>query len=199
MGTKKIDIVQSAQIAALEADILELRTKINLVVTDLHAISAKLNILITDLNDINAVVMAGYTTPGSPQGHGILQEMADYTNAMDDHANLPINTSGSGGPYIGNYATHFYKQNTIGPAPPSYAHPAPGVPGPPPPYQPGAGGDGSTPGGTGQHGNAAHDSDAEDANVNASYLNKERILSVKGASANRAKRLARQTLNRLRK
>ena len=67
MGTKKIDILQSAQIAALEADILELRTKINLVVTDLQAISAKLNILITDLNDINVVVMAGYTTPGSPQ------------------------------------------------------------------------------------------------------------------------------------
>ena len=199
MGTKKIDIVQSAQIAALEADILELRTKINLVVTALHAISAKLNILITDLNDINAVVMAGYTTPGSPQGHGILQEMKDYTNAMDDHANLPMNISGFGGPTSGLYATHFYKMNVVGPAPPSYSPPAPGVPGPPPPYQPGAGGDGSTPGGTGQHGNAAHDPDAEDASVNASYLNRERILSVKGASANRAKRLARQTLNRLRK
>ena len=189
MGTKKIDIMQSAQIAALEADILELRTKINLVVTDLQAISAKLNILIADLNDINVVVMAGYTTPGSPQGHGILQEMKHYTDDMNTHANMepqPI------GVYIGDKATHFYQVNTWGFPRPQFA---PGGPG----YFPGAGGDSSTPGGTGQHGNTAHDPDAEDASVNASYLNKERILSVEGSSAKRAKRLARQTLNRLRK
>ena len=191
MGTKKIDILQSAQIAALEADILELRTKINLVVTDLQAISAKLNILITDLNDINVVVMAGYTTPGSPQGHGILEEMKNYTDDMDDHANMELNTSGYGGPWLGHERTHFYKMNTTG-------APFFGAPGPPG-YSPGAGGSSSTPGGTGQHGNTAHNPDAADASVNASYLNKERILSVEGSSAKRAKRLARQTLNRLRK
>ena len=195
MGTKKIDLIQSAQLAALEADILELRTKINLVVTDLQAISAKLNNLITDLNDINTVVMAGYTTPGSPQGHGVLQEMKNYTDDMDDHAQRtpqPI------GPYYGDVATHFYQVNTWGGPRPSFAPGFPGAPGGPG-YAPGAGGDSSTPGGTGQHGNTAHDPDAEDASVNASYLNKERILSVEGSSAKRAKRLARQALNRLRK
>lgn len=191
MGTKKIDLIQSAQLAALETDILELRTKINLVVTDLQAISAKLNILITDLNDINTVVMAGYTTPGSPQGHGILQEMKDYTSDMDTHANMELNISGYGGAYCGWKATHFYKQR-VQPCQTFFGAPGPG-------YNPGAGGSQSTPGGTGQHGNTAHDPDAEDASVNASYLNKERILSVEGSSAKRAKRLARQTLNRLRK
>ena len=191
MGTKKIDVIQSANITALEADVLELRTKINLVVTDLQAISAKLNILIGDLNNINAVVMAGYTTPGSPQGHGILEEMKDYTNDMDAHANIELNTSGYGGAYTGWEATHFYKVRTTPPA----FHGAPG----PPPYAPGAGGDSSTPGGTGQGGNTSHDPDATDAREMQAYGNLARIMTVKASSARRAKKLARKTLNRLRK
>ena len=53
MGTQSIDTFQSAQIAALETDVAELRTKLNLAVTDAIAISTKLNILIDDLNDMN--------------------------------------------------------------------------------------------------------------------------------------------------
>ena len=86
MGTKKIDVIQSAQITSLEADVLELRTKLNLAVTDAIAISAKLNTLIDDLNDMNDVVMKGYTPPQNPTNNlGILQSMDVYKDAMTDH------------------------------------------------------------------------------------------------------------------
>ncbi len=192
MATKKIDIIQTNQINVLEADVLELRTKLNLLVTDVQAISSKLNTLIGDLNDINNVIMAGYTVPSSPAGYGILQRIKLYKDEMDAHANLPINTTGNGGAYCGWKATHFYKVR--GTPCPTFS----GAPGPPP-YAPGAGGVNSTPSGTGQGSNSNHSATSEDATVIGEYINRESVLSIDQKNINRARKLARKTLNSLRK
>ena len=85
MGTKRIDTLQTAQITALETDVGQLRTKLNLVVDDTLSISSKLNTLIGDLNDMNEVVMEGYTTPGSPESYGIQEAMDVYKDEWKDH------------------------------------------------------------------------------------------------------------------
>lgn len=209
MGTKNIDTIQSNQIAALEADVLELRTKLNLMVTDATGISAKLNTLIDDLNNMNDVVMAGYTTPSSPESYGILQGLDVYKDEFQDHyernhsysvANTPLN------PYVSQTAEH-----------PVVVYGASSTPN----YSPPAGGNqysqkqgtagGTTPGnswthgnpvlsGTGQGGNTAHSADAVNSSVDAAYSgNIQKVIKIKKPSAIRAKRLVRQTLNRLRK
>ena len=75
MGVKKIDTIQSAQIATLEADIVELKNKLNLLVADIQNITSYANQVIADLNDMNDVIMAGYTAPSSPSSDGILQKI----------------------------------------------------------------------------------------------------------------------------
>ena len=107
MGTKNIDTIQSDQIAALEADVLELRTKINLVVTDATGISAKLNTLIDDLNDMNDVVMAGYTTPGSPESYGILEGLDVFKDEFQDHYMRNLNWVSNSQNYITQTVEHF--------------------------------------------------------------------------------------------
>ena len=88
MATKKVDALQSAQIIALQTDVGELRTKLNLIVPDAVGISAKLNILINDLNDMNDVVMKGYTPPATTNSHGILKAIDIFQNGFDEHKNL---------------------------------------------------------------------------------------------------------------
>ena len=85
MGTKKIDVIQSANIAALEADVLELRTKINLVVTDLQAISAKLNILIGDLVKSNLIYVDAPRVANNPFGESGTkpQKLNDLHSVVD--------------------------------------------------------------------------------------------------------------------
>ena len=212
MGTKNIDTIQSDQIAALEADVLELRTKINLVVTDATGISAKLNTLIDDLNDMNDVVMAGYTTPGSPESYGILEALDVFKDEFQDHYMRNLNWVSNSQNYITQTVEHF-------PVTYSTSTPSGGVPIPggrfSPPAQGGAGGSAGSGGGTqggnnwtanspvlsgtGQGGNTAHSADAEDSSVTAAYSNIQKVMKIKKSSAIRAKRLARQTLNRLRK
>ena len=197
MGTKKIDALQSAQITALETDVAELRTKLNLLVTDVQAISAKLNILIGDLNDMNEVIMLGYTTPASPHSWGILESLDRYKDLYQDHTER----------YWKGY-TGQTQQPTETREHPTYTIPPPsegsggGQMSPPEggwPPLPGTGHSAPALDGTGQGGNTAHDPDAEDAGEMHTYGNVHRLLTVKGSSANRARKLARKTLNRLRK
>ena len=251
MGTKKIDIIQSAQITALEADVLELRTKLNLVVQDAQAISTKLNQLINDLNDMNEVVMDGYTTPSSPESYGILEALDVYKDQMTDHletftglwfqnANDNNNLAAcslttprsswwhynyepswdSGG--TGTYGQHVTIGAGIHNSPSPYHIDM--VYGTTPSTHPPAtltdcssgggnyrvansGSDSGTAGygakvvdGTGQSGNTSHSADAEDTeNIKASYRSGEKRLLIKKSSVPRAKKLIRQTLNRLRK
>ena len=201
MAIKEIDTLQTAQITALQADVAELRLKLNLVVTDIQTISAKVNILIDDLNDLNDVVMAGYTTPSSPQAHGILEEMENYTDAMEAHAEIQSQKGGwtnippwtyTGG-YIGDTFEHPHAVTTstlvFGGSSSSRKNSNAIT---------GSGGSSSTPGGTGQGGNVAHSADAADASVIHAYGAGDRILAIKDSSIIRAQKLARQTLNRLR-
>lgn len=96
MGVKKVDALQTAQILALEADVGDLRTKLNQLVADVtdidgvdgatrDGLSKKLNTLIGDLNDFNNLIMEGYTTPGSPESYGILEALDVYKDAFKDH------------------------------------------------------------------------------------------------------------------
>ena len=96
MGVKKVDSLQTAQILALEADVGDLRTKLNLLVGDIvdidgvdgatrDGLSKKLNTLIGDLNDFNNLIIEGYTTPGSPESYGILEALDVYKDAFKDH------------------------------------------------------------------------------------------------------------------
>ena len=265
MGTKKIDVIQSANIAALEADVLELRTKINLVVTDAIAMSAKLNTLIDDLNDMNDVVMKGYTTPSSSESYGILKALDVYKDAMTDHLesfmgrwgaeNGTWSGGGTGtwsacqveGPWLTGTEWQTWPTEVLighgtggSTEPTSLKHDSPA------PYDvemfnyngsqyadshkfyvehppallmdcgsansgsartggnvgtnSGTAGYGSpVVNGTGQSGNTSHDPDATDAREMQAYGNLARIMTVKASSARRAKKLARKTLNRLRK
>ncbi len=96
MGVKKIDAFQTAQILALEADVGDLRTKLNQLVADVtdidgvdgatrDGLSKKLNTLIGDLNDFNNLIIEGYTTPGSSESYGILEALDVYKDAFKDH------------------------------------------------------------------------------------------------------------------
>ena len=53
MATEKIDTLQTAQIKTLEANINELKDKLNLMVNDVLAITTKVNTVIGDMNDMN--------------------------------------------------------------------------------------------------------------------------------------------------
>ena len=201
MGTKKIDALQSAQIVALETDVAELRTKLNLLVTDVQAISVKLNILIGDLNDMNEVIGLGYSWPNtnsysSPMSHGILESMDIYKDMFQDH--YERYWLGFAGQAQNPGETREHPQYTKPVTPSgggSYSPPSGGWP-----PLPGTGHAPPALDGTGQAGNTAHDPDAEDADPMHTYTPElERIMTIKGASARRARRLARQTLNRLRK
>ena len=99
MAVKKIDALQTAQIVALQTDVGELRTKLNLLVGDIidvdgvdgatrDGVSKTLNRLIDDLNDMNDVVMKGYTSPASPESHGILEAIDIFQLAFDEHKNV---------------------------------------------------------------------------------------------------------------
>ena len=217
MGTKTIDIIQSNKIAALEADVLELRTALNLLVTDVLAISGKLNTLIGDQNNMNEVIMAGYTTPGSPESYGILEGIDVYKDDITEHKSRNIQLP----PYVqwdrqlvnGTYLYPWYPPSGLN----SYyyydqwtAHPEEWHdPEPPAGRVSGAGfpvgndwtaGD-PVVGGTGQGGNTAASTDEVNAAVVGLYsiTTGESLLSIKLSSANRARKLARKTLNRLRK
>ena len=238
MATKKIDTLQSAQLAVLATDVAELRTKLNLAVTDAIAISAKLNILIDDLNDMNEVVMDGYTTPNSPESYGILEAMDVYKDKMVDHLEI---FTGDWGPNANNNNVFtacdlanigVYSTGTTTPPSPydiplnfgstPLSHPpstltyciGSGGGGQTDRTAPGGGGSGWQGGsgsghdgydnpvvdGTGQSGNTGHSADAEDSAVVGSYLgDKIGMLDIKTSNVKRAKKLARQTLNRLRK
>ena len=97
MGTKKVDAMQSAQIVALQTDVGELRTKLNLLVQDAVAISTKLNVLINDLNDMNHVMMASWSSgiyypvlsnawiPAATHPWGVLKSLDIWKNLLEDH------------------------------------------------------------------------------------------------------------------
>lgn len=112
MATEKIDTLQTEQIQAIEVNVTELKTKLNLMVNDVLAITAKVNTVIGDMNNMNDVVMAGYTTPGSPESYGILEAMDVHKDELKDHVETdgstwhwwPAITSLSGG-NTGNYNT----------------------------------------------------------------------------------------------
>jgi len=294
MGTKKIDALQTAQITALETDVGQLRTKLNLVVDDALAISSKLNTLIGDLNDMNKVVMEGYTTPGSPESYGIQEAIDKYKDLWKDHKEtvevwyefrpelspLPNGTGnynsassgtltgaswtsgsqavaftgttgtislgqrvtntgvglpveGIGGAMIVLNTTSplylsdkFYESGSgtlsfvalagtihygtywdsywddwgpwgqdwfVHPKMRKGGHTSTNS------YSAGAASyDNPVLGGTDQGTNSAHSADAANANVTGLYDNRERLLSIEPAAANRAKKLVRKTLNKLR-
>ncbi len=97
MGTKRVDALQSAQIAALQIDVGELRTKLNLLVQDAIGLSTKLNILIDDLNDMNHVMMASWSNgiyypvlsdawiPANTHPWGVLKSLDIFKDLLDDH------------------------------------------------------------------------------------------------------------------
>tara|TARA_Y100000593_G_scaffold25116_1_gene50019 strand:+ start:10040 stop:10948 length:909 start_codon:yes stop_codon:yes gene_type:complete len=112
MATEKIDTLQTAQIRTLEDNISELKNKLNLMVNDVLAITAKVNTVIGDMNNMNDVVMAGYTTPGSPESYGILESMDKYKDKLKDHEETDGSTwhwwpaiTSLGGGNTGNYNT----------------------------------------------------------------------------------------------
>lgn len=192
MATEKIDTLQSAQIQAIEANITELKTKLNLMVNDVLAITTKVNTVIGDLNDMNNVIMEGYTSPGSPAAWGILESLDKYKDEFQDHEDLTFGTW-----IMGPQWDPTWQINSYG----VFSHPYENNPDPmgrtdsdPPAY------DAPIVDGTGQGGNTSHTAGAQDSTASGDYQgDKKRMLTVKRSEANRAKKLTRQTLNRLRK
>ncbi|MBO54042.1 MAG: hypothetical protein CL886_00105 [Dehalococcoidia bacterium] len=192
MATEKVDTLQSAQIKAIEDNVNELKTKLNLMVNDVHAITAKVNTVIGDLNNMNDVIMEGYTTPSSPESYGILESLDRWKNKLADHEDYTygtwhfalgswrVNAYGDWShPYISHWPPSSGRTDG-GYVPPSYDAPALG--------------------GTDQGGNSPHSAGAQNSTAVGSFQgDKKRMLTVKRSEAKRAKKLARQTLNRLRK
>jgi hypothetical protein len=86
MGTQRIDTIQAEQLVKLQSNMLELKTKLNLMVDDVLTITAKVNVVIGDMNDMNDVVMKGYTPPQNPANNrGMLQSMDIWKDDMTDH------------------------------------------------------------------------------------------------------------------
>jgi|3_EtaG_2_1085321.scaffolds.fasta_scaffold09505_2 hypothetical protein len=86
MGTQRIDTIQAEQLVTLQSNMLELKTKLNLMVDDVLTITTKVNVVIGDMNDMNDVVMKGYTPPQNPANNrGILQSMDIWKDDMTDH------------------------------------------------------------------------------------------------------------------
>ena len=215
MAVKKIDAMQTAQIEALQTDVYELRTKLNKTVTDAKAISVILNQLIDDLNDKNEVMMAGYTSPGSPKSYGVQEALDIFQNGLDEHLNTQTGRYGYLWPGFATHAENptFHNLSLV------VIHPYYGYGltafvfgyNPTGFFAPGAGGgsgqagnsgttSGSIPGalgGTDQSGNTAHSADSENANVTGQYDNRERLMEVPDAT--RALRLVRNILNKIRK
>jgi len=217
MGTKKLDTLRTGQINALETDVGELRTKLNLVVDDALAISSKLNTLIGDLNDMNNVVMEGYTTPGSPESYGIQEAIDKYKDEWKDHQHTVEVTYTWDAPFspypngTGNYSADgtihygtYWNSNWYDNGPWGqdwFVHPRIQRGGHSSLHSGSAGAasyDNPVLGGTDQGTNSSHSADAIDASVIGQYPNKERLLSVEPAAALRAKKLVRNILNKLR-
>ena len=202
MAIEQIDTLQSAQIATLETHLNELKTKLNLMVADILAITAKLNIVIGDLNNMNDVIMEGYTAPGSPESYGILQAMDNFKNTFQRHEERKI---GGWETVFGNHRPNLnintfpftgYYQGVISHS--DYVHSDPAASQGSPPLPPAY--DAPVVDGTGQGTNSSHTAGAEDSIALGDYQgDKKIILSLEQAQTKRAKKLARQTLNRLRK
>jgi len=219
MAVKKIDAMQTAQIIALQTDVGELRTKLNKAVTDALAISTILNILITDLNDLNDVVMKGYTPPASPESYGILEAIDIFQLGFDEHKGVQTyrnpyihalwathgdittpQANGVGAMQVTSYIGHgltglcFGYNTNI-----SFSPPAGGINNAPGNTGNNAPGSNLPPvlGGTDQGTNSSHSADAANAITKNEYDNRERLLEAPKA-INRARKLVRNTLNKLR-
>ena len=228
MATEKIDTLQTAQIKTLEANINELKDKLNLMVNDVLAITTKVNTVIGDMNDMNDVIMAGYTTPGSPESHGILEGMDVHKDNLTEHAsrNVPLPpvapfNDPSHPQYWdreanmtnGEYDFPWWFSNSY--AIPKYYNQwiehwkmwRPEASGGSSFRSGNQGGDANSwtagdpaLGGTGQGGNSPHTAGAQNSTASGDYETPtKRMLTVKRSEALRAKKLTRQTLNRLRK
>tara|TARA_R100001463_G_C3409131_1_gene208900 strand:- start:81 stop:590 length:510 start_codon:yes stop_codon:yes gene_type:complete len=89
MGTTTIDVIQSAQITALQADVVELKDKLNACVAELNKCVTEITSLVTATNtlktnveDINTRITNNYSggggsRPSSDPADGILKRIAD--------------------------------------------------------------------------------------------------------------------------
>ena len=89
MGTATIDVIQSAQITALQDDVVQLKDKLNAAIVELNKCVVEITSLVTATNtlktnveDINTRITSNYTggggsRPSSDPADGILKRIAD--------------------------------------------------------------------------------------------------------------------------
>ena len=95
MAVTQVDVMQTEQIEALQADVVEVKDKLNLVVADITALVTKLNQAISDADDLNDVINAGYSVAsgGGASNTGILKRMDELYIAFEAHKHQPTSST----------------------------------------------------------------------------------------------------------
>lgn len=177
MGTKSIDVMQTQHIALLEADMLEMKNKLNSLITEVSALSDKIGL--------------NYTPATSGSSHGsstdpILLRLERLDADLQDLETKISNHVGTGGsPLVDANNVMFWAatSNT-------------GAHGSSPSYSPGRTGSGSS----NLNGITAPTVATSSASITGTYSDEEvKVISIKPKSETRARKLARKTLNSLRK
>ena len=181
MGTKSIDVMQTQHIALLEADMLEMKNKLNSLITEVSALSDKIGLNYTPATSGN----------GSGGSHGastdpILLRLERLDTDLQDLETKVSNHVGTGGsPLVDKNNVMFWAatSNT-------------GAHGSSPSYSPGRTGSGSS----NLNGITAPTVATSAASITGTYSDEEvKVISIKPKSETRARKLARKTLNSLRK
>jgi len=177
MGTKSIDVMQTQHIALLEADMLEMKNKLNSLITEVSALSDKIGLNYTP------------ATSGSSHGSSADSVLLRLERLDTDLQNLETKISnhiGTGGSPL------FDKNNVMFWAATSNT----GAHGSSPSYSPGRTGSGSS----NLNGITAPTVATSAASITGTYSDEEvKVISIKPKSETRARKLARKTLNSLRK
>ena len=193
MGTSAIDLMQSSDIAQLQTDVTELNTKLNALIVEFNKCSddtttnkGKIDSLITDVGDINDKISGSYTpaTDDSNYGNSTDSILLRLERLDQDFVNLDNSLKGH---KAGNYTST--EVHNVG-------SPSSG--------RTGAGSDNlngidelSTPtSGTGDDTSV----NASSSSVGGVYTTAPiKVLTLGNKPEARARKLARKTLNRLRK
>ena len=111
MGTSAIDLMQSSDIAQLQTDVTELNTKLNALIVEFNKCSddtttnkGKIDSLITDVGDINDKISGSYTpaTDDSNYGNSTDSILLRLERLDQDFVNLDNNLKGH---KAGNYTS----------------------------------------------------------------------------------------------
>ena len=183
MGTSSIDVMQSQDITQLETDVAQINTKLNALIVEFNKCSDDTTVNETKINDLLSKVSTGYTASGGNAGGATTDSLLTRMQRLDEdftELEIKFKTHMEGTASSQHSGTHTSGRTS--------------------------GGSGNTPGElyaltalTGAGADTSVNADPT-TNMGLSYSTAAtKVVTIGAKGEVRAKRLARQTLNRLRK